>query len=250
METSDISHSAGSDATGYDLMYAFDGSLGTYWKPSSTGTQNIDLDLGEARQVDNFAVFVHDYDTNYNSGAIQVRGATNSGFTSGVSTMGTVSWAKGAGTSLYLPFSSPTGASRRYWQIALSSMSNIAEIAGFFLLRERDIGYTILPATETDRYLNAQSQAAGGHRYVHGRSRNKIQTISYQWYLTATTLETLQSAFEDSKGSRFPVVLYDGSTYRLARIVSDLPAVTEDYDHIRANVQFETLVYPEDGYAY
>ena len=55
--------SATSAATGFPKENIVDYNPDTYWKPTSTANQTINIDLGSTQTIDQFALFIHNYET-------------------------------------------------------------------------------------------------------------------------------------------------------------------------------------------
>jgi len=250
MDGATITHSTGSAVSGYEAKYAFDNNLYSYFKTPGSGASQIDIDMGDLQQVDNFAIALRNYNTTHSGGRILVWGAANAAGTTGVVTMGDTAWAN-TGQPLYVPFSSPTGGFRRYWFIGLD-YSTAMSISGLFLFRKIALAvHPRLPLYQTTTFRDHQQETLGGHLWKMGRNRTSINERTYQWYLTTTQFAALEAAFQLNKGGTYPVMLDDGTaTWYLWQIMTPLPKVTEDYDFISATLTFRRMPFPESGYGY
>ena len=125
-----------SEATGFDIENAFDFNPDTYWKPTSTAQQTIDIDLGAVQTVDQFAVWIHNYDTDYESGTQTIALGSDDnddGNYSAVTTFCQSTFNNTVGQPIYFPCSSPTQRSKRYWRVVISNMTAIAEFSQIFI---------------------------------------------------------------------------------------------------------------------
>lgn len=241
-----------SAAAGFPKENMLDHNLDTYWKPTSSGNQLWDVDLGAAFQIDGVAIWIHNYDTDHGPNGVpnfsiaysddNFTGITveqtfifNTEFTVGVPLM-------------VLNFSA--GSTHRWWRMAVLDMATTIEISHMFLYRKRAI--TIgnqWPENDEDIFHNNRMRSRSGRQFVTGINRQRVRSFKRQWLMTGSTNFTaLQDAFLDCGGSRRPCILQEGSSNYVVRMQSDkLSAKQIDYQVYQPKMVFEELPYIEDG---
>lgn len=126
LETYEAGLTVTSEAAGYPISNLIDRLPGTYWAPTSTATQDIDVDkLAPGVAVDFLCIGFHDLGTQ--TATITVYEDDNSGFTS-PTTLGTKSF-----TSDGLQFLSLTSGTERYNRIRITSLDAACYIGVLFL---------------------------------------------------------------------------------------------------------------------
>lgn len=207
-----------SEETGYPKENLLDNNPDTYWKPTSISTQTIDFDLGAARSVDAVCGFLRNYSLAGSYSATKWYSDNGSTWTqdTGNCVWGNMIWGPLRMTDLSVQ------SSHRYWRLVFSiSAAQVPEFAGIWFARK----YTLSIANqwpEPDEivYENYSVAGIGGRRYVYGINKNSYEKIVRKYLIpNATQFGYLQSAFTDSYGDRFPLIINEGTLYSDARLV-------------------------------
>ena len=263
MESVTASVSTGGSATGHGIYSGLDFNPDTYWKADASNNIAIDIDLGSVQTIDQFAVWIHDYDTTYEGGSpphgiALVSDDNDNGAYSATTTFASGVFTDSAGSPIYFPASSPTPTTKRYWQIQLVNLNSatavVPEISQFFLLRKREISKgNEYPETDSKKFFNAVKESAGGRQFVQAVNSQYVNIFPRSYVLSgsAWTSSALYLAHQDSKGRRFPLILSESSSNYLVRFDSDeLSKAEQDYQYYTPSVRFVELPHIPDGSAY
>lgn len=243
MERAEID-SATSAATGFPKELLIDGNVDTYWKPTSTANQTIDIDLQSAFDIDAVIVWVNNYSTSF----VGTIAAQYSDDDSSYTTFGSTS-----------PGDDPvniiegTQATHRYWRIVLATFSTVIHIGQIWLCRKRTIGqYFESPYENSYMFNNLVVAGNGGRIFVAPQSRH-MQTIQTRLFkiVGSTNLTAMRNAFSDSCGRRFPIIVNDGSNTKLMRFDDNKfveSVVASDY--ATATLMMASIPYIADGESY
>lgn len=263
MENVTASVSTGGSATGHGIYSGFDFNPDTYWKADASDSINIDIDLGSAQTIDQFAVWIHDYNTTYEGGALPhgiglVYDTNDNGSYSATTTFASGVFADSAGSPIYFPASSPTPATKRYWRVVFVNLNMataiVPEISQFFLLRKREMTKgNEYPETDSKKFYNSVKESAGGRQFVQAVNSQCVNVFPRSYVISgsAWTSSALYLAHQDSKGRRFPLILSENSANYLVRFDSDeLSKSEQDYQYYTPSVTFIELPHIPDGSAY
>ena len=206
---------ATSEATGHPKENLIDNNLDTYWKPTSTGDQNIDIDLGELRWVSHVILFVKNY-TEIAAGDYDVWYSDNGSTWYILAANHTL-----VDTSTPIRISTDFYARHRYWRIIFDNMAQIIKVAGVWWGRYYNIEQgNVLPQGDEDQFYNRVGQLPGGRLAVAGINRNYVENLSRRYLIkTGTPYSNLLSAFRDSRGIRHLLVMNEGATQADAQVV-------------------------------
>ena len=221
--------SATSEATGFPKENLLDFNPDTFWKPTSTANQTIDIDLGAVQTVDQFAIWIHNYDTDYESGtqtiAIGYSTDDSSDYSGGVTQFVGTLFNNTVGQPIYFPATPSGPISKRYWRFLITNMTAIAEISQIFLVRKRAI--TIgnqFPEPDADKFYNNSIALPGGRKFTAGINSKSIKDNVGRTYILEGTVWTstpLYLAHQDCKGVRYPLILSENSDYKLVHFTID-----------------------------
>lgn len=240
--------SATSEATGYPKENLIDGNPDTFWRATTTGDQTIDIDLQEAKNVDALVIFLCNYDTfAATAGTLAV---SHSDDDSSYTVAGSTSL---NGTAMPIVVVDFTQVSKRYWRISFTTMGAIADVGQIWMTTERVISQSHeLPVNDKTIYLNRSLKAGGGRVYraaVNKGSQSELPR-SYR-FAVGSDWAALLAAFNDCRGSLFPVILYDGTNYTLVNFDSDeLDQNKTAYAYYQPAVTFIQVPYIRDGDSY
>lgn len=258
MKNASPTFSTGGEATGFPVQNCFDFNPDTYYKPSATGQVTIDIDFGETVTIDQFAVWIHNYNHDYESGSQAIGIATDDnddGNYTATTVFGSELWDNTVGTPIYFPYSSPTSATKRYWRFQVANMTEIAEISQLFFLRKRTLSTDYqYPTSHVDVYESREIFADGGRRFVYGINSNVRKEWKREYQITNGTdwdSQPLKQAFDDCAGTRYPLIYSDadGSTYcRFAN--QRIDSNEQDYRFYKPTVTYVTIPYIPDGESY
>ena len=240
-----------SEATGFPRENMTDYNPDTCWKPTTTGNQDINIDLGSAQLVSQFFVCIVNYDASYygTSAAIALKYDDNDdGNYTTTTTFASGSFVSLA-TNIYLPDTSVTPVTKRYWRVSIVNMNVIAEFAGLFLVRKRAISEQYeLPDHETDQFYNRIVEAGGGRTMAAGINSLSSAIIPRTWMMATTGKDALRTAHQDSGGRLRPLILSEGSSNRLVRFADDKIDPNKISHAIwKPKVTFEQVPYIADG---
>jgi hypothetical protein len=253
--------STGTEATKHDIEYALDSNPNTNWEPSNTDNQTIDIDLGSAQTVDQIALIIKDYDTDYSGGTFAVSLAYDDNDNGSYSAVTIVAQsATGAGHTqgdpIWLFDSTVTQATKRYWRLRLFNNNVVPKLSMILLLREREIAIgETLPSQDGRIYHADLVFNMGGMAWAQGGSNTIQRSFTRNYKLPAANLMALQNAVDDCYGGRHLCILQEGSNNYLCRIVLpasptggvELAVVQEAYQFYSVDVPFVEIVGIDDG---
>jgi len=233
-----------SHADDHDKELMADLQLDTYWEASSSGQQDIDIDLGA-----NFAnytidhVFIYAKITNADYAPIIIYSDTHSDYSAQQNRSGVeefVNGESGVWSAIYIPIPYPI-ATDRYWRIRLAAASAAPQIAMIFIGVSKTItcrpnygGKNNQNTFRDSGYL----QSASGKRY--GYSTNPARKVwSRIWeVLDGTNKAALEFVLNITGGPQFPLWFQDldDTTWNFVRILNTEPIAEE----------FTNLLYKSD----
>lgn len=241
---------ATSQATGHPKENLVDNNLDTYWKPTSTLDQSINIDLGELRWVSHVVVFIKNY-TEIAAGDYDVWYSDNGSTWYILAANHTL-----IDTSTPIRISTDFYARHRYWRIVFDNMAQIIKVAGVWWCRYYNIAQgNEYPEADADRFYNRAAQLPGGRLGIAGINRNSSRLISRRYLFSGVAeFNKLRTAFLDSAGRRSPLVLNEGSDQSDARLVhfanDEFAENGTDYQVFQPSVSFIELPYIDDGDSY
>ncbi len=252
-----------SEATGFPRQNLLDFNPDTYWKPTNTDNQTIDIELGEAYTVTGFAVWIHNYNTDYNIGSqvIQVLSDDNDdgSYTAVTASCTDTFEAFTVGHPIYFPSDTYgwTEATRRYWRVIIGNMSIVSEISGFFFLVKRVVSIgNQWPEPDALKYYNSRIELPGGRQFITGINSHGITNNILRTYIlegTTWTSTSLYLAFQDCKGSLYPLIMNEGTDYKYVRFNNEGDELSKnqiDYLLYNPTVIFRQIPYIADGETY
>lgn len=201
-----------SEATDHPIELAFDQNLNTYWAPTSTAAQNIDLDLQSARSINGVAMFLRNYLTDHSGSElalVSVYYSDNGTDWTGVTGMTYFIHTKQTVGKPLVIGPSDTTISHRYWRIRFSSMSTVVQVSQFFLYRDRSIA---VPDSypHNDRRIYGQGVVKGfaGRAVRTPINRVPVYERRRTWRTTdADDIAAIQGAVQDCAG-RMNLAIY------------------------------------------
>lgn len=246
-------HNVTSEATGHPAENAIDNNLDTYWKPTSVATNDIDIDLGEAKAIDVALGFIKNYKSDFGTATFSIYWSDNGS-----------DWNFISGAPLLTDITTPirirsfSSITHRYWRLRISSSTSaIAQISGIWFGSYYNIDQgNVLPQGDEDQFYNHVSQLPGGRLTVAGINRNYVENPSRRYLIkTGTPYTNLLSAFQDSRGRRHLLVMNEGATQTDARVVrfadDILPHPTVGYDGLyEIEIGLRGMPYIDDGDSY
>lgn len=256
MEKASLTLATGSLAAGA-LQNLFDNDPDSWASfTHAGGIVLFNVDMGAVVTADQFAMRFYDYNTDYDSGTQAIAILTDdndNGAYSATTQVAGVAIDNTVGTPVYMPFTSFTSSTKRYWQIAFGNITMTLKIANLFLLRKRSITIgNVWPQNDAKAYESRVIHGPGGRDMVSIVNRNAQRIIPRKWLFSGSTNWTaLQAAFDDSKGCAFPLILAEGSNRYLVRITNDtLSESQRDYLVYEPSLQLNEIPYVEDGENY
>lgn len=244
-------------AAGFPKENMVDYNPDSYWKQSGDAEHEIDINLGEAKTPDAIVLLVHDYLSSFLGTTFDLHSDDNDDGLYTATTSERLYSGKLA-TTIQLFVIGFTGADKQYWRLKINlggGSTTAPELSGLFLTRK----YTISqgnewPEPDLETYHNRGGFTAGGRSFVSAINRNKTETFQRTYQLDQTDMTALQNAFNDSRGSLFPLILQEGTTDVDARFVrfadNSLNRNQIDYQLYRPTVTFVTQPFISDGEAY
>jgi len=252
-----------SAATGFPKENLLDYNPDTYWKPTTTEDQTIDIDLGAVQTVDQFAVWIHNYNTDYESGSQAISLSYSTDDSSDYSGSPAVTAFVGAffdntvGQPIYFPGNIAGSVSKRYWRFVIGNMTTVAEISQIFFLRTRAISIgNQFPEPDALKYHDNLIELPGGRSFVAGINSQGIYNNIARTYLlegTTWTSTTLYLAYQDCKGRRYPLILNEGTDYKYVRFNqpdNELSKNQIEYLFYNPTVTYKQIPYIADGEYY
>lgn len=244
-----------SEATGFPIENAFDHNRDTYWKPTSTASQSVNIDLQGNYGINGIAVHVHNYSTDHDNGGIAVIGlywATDGTYTSLTLVDSLIFANDGApGNPIYL--SAGFSSTHRYWRIYFTNMATTIEISQFFLLTQNALSIgNAYPEESVPIFATKEYVTPSGRNYVRRFNRLKFQSIYRHWSaLTETQFQSLELAVNQSHEGTFPLIFNEGTDYKVVRIRRGSFRWKKIlHDLYEAEIIFDEIPYIEDGQNY
>ena len=148
----------------------------------------------------------------------------------------------------------------RYWRFYIWTTTpaptmNI-EIGGMWFGKKYELtSGNQFPEDDTTIYHNKKTTAAGGRTFVRGINSNNQTQFSRTYLINGTTdINSLQTVFEASMGSCYPLLLREGasqSDFQLVRFADSKFSKNEiEYQIYNPTVKFETIPFIPDGVSY
>ncbi len=245
-----VCDSVTSETAGFPKENVMDFNPDTYWKATGVTDQIFDFDFQAAVTVDTMIILVHNYSLNHSSDTWEVwSSADDAAYTS-----------KGTGTfvgnqTTQLLFNDITQDTKRYWRLSADALAGAFEFSGVFWAQKHTISQgNEWPEPDLETYHNRGGLTAGGRSFVTAINKNKTETFQRTYQLNQADMTTLQNAFNDSKGSLFPLIIQEGSAMSDARFVrfvdNSLNQNQIDYQLYRPTVTFVTQPFISDGETY
>lgn len=123
----DATLSADSEQTNHPVENLADGLTFDHWKPSSTGSQNVDIDLGNARTVDYAAIAAHNLSSEL-SGDVVVAFSDNGSDYTMAFTLSQASVTDNAPILIHL-----AARTHRYWRVTFPAASTALRVGVLYL---------------------------------------------------------------------------------------------------------------------
>lgn len=246
-----------SEVAGHEAEMAFDHSLNSYWKPTSNATQNIILDLGSAKSINGFAIFLRNHDTDI-SGAAAALTLTHGPTSGGAwTTLKSVTFAVDQTVGDPIIIADTSGAqTHRYWrfQFTLLDSAALPEVSHFFLWQKRSItSFSQFPESDPLQFAG-KAQAAHGNRLGNTPvNRKAITTFTRKWLIIGDTDKaTLDSVFADCSGRVLPLLFQEDSGAIRVVEIQDIRFGDQKLQHQQYNptLTFRTLPFIKEGEAY
>jgi hypothetical protein len=244
---------ATSEATYYQKEYAVDNNPDTAWRPTSTATQTLEVDLQEVISCDAYAVWIPNYTTAFGANDFTVNYSDDD--ISYIDTLSDHAVADTAGPIRIKEFSGGSQ-SHRWWQLILPVVSNVVYIGGFWLLKK----YTVsqgneYPHDDTPQYNNSISHGHGGRRFVHAINKEAHWRFNRRYLLDGTTEhDAIMNVYNDCRGRRWPLFVQEGATQNDAKFCylnSDfMPPNESGYQIYDMTMRFRQIPYIRAGDSY
>lgn len=242
---------ATSEAVGFPRGCIADNNLDTYWKPTSTADQTIDIDLGSAKAVNCHVAFIKNYLT-LSSISVSVYYSDNgSTYTYYVGALG--AWAgKTAGPIRIKEFTEVT---HRYWRFVLGTPNEIVKVAGIWLGRTFTIAQgNQFPQNDREGFKNSIYESAAGRRFTFGLAKRRAENIERVYiFPSATNFGYLRDAIRDSFGGRLPIIVNEGANDydgKVCYIEGDFAENQFSYLAYNPTLSLYVPPYIEDGAVY
>lgn len=241
------------EPAGFPKQNLVDLNPDTYWKPSSaTAIRRIHIDLTTAKDVDAMVALWNNNDNaNHGSDTYSVSSSTDDiTYTSrGTGSLGEVTY----DNPILIKDISQINA--RYWRFEFDPVNFTFNFGEVWACRKFTISQGAeWPENDIERYHNRAVFGPGGRGFVQAVNSNKVEEFSRTYQLDQTKMNFLRDAFNDSRGSRFPLILQEGSINYYARIVrfaqDELDENQIDYQLYRPTVRFVGVPYIPSGSSY
>lgn len=250
--------STGASSSGFPIQNAFDFNPDTYWMPSTTAAQTIDIDLGQVQTCDAWALWIHDYDTDYYNVSMELQLQTDdndNGSYSAVTNRYYYYIDNTVGDPIYFPYYAgtpnpfTTPIAKRYWRLKMLSPHLKLQLSAFMLLKRRTISVgNQWPEHDIVRYESQSVQAAGGREFVRNIGRNAVGQFTRTYLMSGTSdFNALQAAYNDCRGNAHPLILSENSEYTFARFDGDFDPNAIGYQLYNPTVTFKKIPYTVDG---
>jgi len=247
--------SATSEATGFIKAHLLDGALGTAWKPTSTGDQEIVIDLNQSFSSDYYAFgfFIKNYLTDHSAGTFKVYHSTNG------STWGTAIISQSIGSDLEpvrIFDVASAGVLNRYLKITFTGMATTIEVSHLFICRKATLSQgPQFPIKTGYKFVTDLVGEVGAYR-AHARYRNSLlsETRTYN-FISSTNFNILKGVFDDAGGDRSLIVIRDslGGVLQdgvVVRIDNDFQYSIVDYDLYDVSINIQQVHYPDPNFGY
>lgn len=256
-----------SEATGFPIENALDYNPNTYWKPTSTASQTIDIDLGSAQLVDGVNFIIRNYDADLSGGSAEINIYTDdndNGAYSAVTSVlnyGTEALRDFAGEPVYPTanlggLDSFTSSTKRYWRITITGMTGIIEIA-CILFCNQHLMTQIHEATRNIERIYRTSEYEGGSGIVYSKPENSVgsKSIDFKYLLSGsagmTDLAKLRAVYEYSLGRAYPVIFTDGTDFYYGKLKDkNLKEPYQYYQFLMAELSVIEIPHFGSGAAY
>jgi len=243
-----------SEATGFPKENMVDNNLDTVWKATSTSSQVFELDCGSTVSADAIILFIKNYDT-ISSGTYAIEGSANGSTYTGIDA--SIALTDTLGPMRITDFTSGAQ-SYRYWKVSIVVPSHVVELAACWIAQKHTLSVgNQIPENDSDRFINRSMQAAGGRQFVKGSSQESIRILPRTYMLvdgTTWTSTELYLAHQDSRGTRHPVIVQEGSVQTdalVCRFMSDeLSKKQIDFNTYNPSVGFIEIPYIRAGESY
>ncbi len=229
-----------SEAPTHPIEHALDFNANTFWKPTSTATQYIELDLGATYSIDKVGFVIHNYESLSGDLDFEVRHSANGSDWTRVETGFTYD-----SNDHLVIIDMASAASKRYWKFEFYDQTTLLEIAQLCCFREWELSLgNQYPEDDAHSFLNRSHTDMVGNRLVWGGHDEPYRVFTRRFlFPDSTDWLKLQNAFDDSCGMRFPLFVDEDGTLSLVRINQDsLPKNEVDYQLYQPQIQFRELV--------
>lgn len=251
--------SATSEATGYPKEHLLDGKLKTAWKPTTTGDQEIVIDLQAAlpSAVYAFGYFIRNYTTdhsNSNTAKFKVYHSTD-GVTWGSAIIDQV--ISSAATPCRIHEVAAAGVLNRYLKITFTTLNTTLEISHLFLCEKQSISRgPQRPGSIDNAFLNVHQGDDAEDSPVVAKNYLPVKKITRKYtVLSSTEYAALYAVFNRAGGGRHLIVVVDylsgsGGTPYVAKIKDMLTETDTDHDLYDMTITLQTQAYrhPSLGY--
>lgn len=212
------SHNATPGAQGHPIEHALDFNLNTYWAATTTATQYIEIDLGESTVVDDIGFWIHNHDDLSGTWSFECRHSSNGS-----------SWTRIDTGFTYDPSDHVVivgiGAqfTKRYVKFEFYSQTTVLRISHLCCFRKWDIDIgNQYPENDEASFHNKSIRDTAGNALVAGTATDPAYRFSRQFMFDGTTnWNKLNSAFLQSCGSRYPLVVEEDSAFKIVRFAQD-----------------------------
>lgn len=217
--------SASSAAAGFPKENLIDWNPDTYWKPTAVGTANFIVDLGSAKSIEGWALWLRNAHVYLNPGPgqqlINVYYSTDK-----------VAWTlwdfkyltnQAGQQALFICTSTLTPQSKRYWKVEVVAPDLIVEVSMVFLYKKFTMTQgNQTPESVTDSYTVKKTELQSGRVYTRldrSNSRSRLpRTYLFVKDGDWATIPLVQ-AFHDVRGTYRPLILVDDSQLYAAKLV-------------------------------
>jgi hypothetical protein len=248
-----IINSVDSTAAG-DKKYLFDQNPDTYWK--ATYTADYDWAIIDTQVTDNQVDAFGFRKRNTNDGfgpASQIaldHSTNNSSWTAG-----TLFNITGGDAPLLVQDLAAAYEDKRYYRFHFLNLDTASEISDLFLLRK----YTIsrgaeMPIQDDIEYANVEADLIGNRKLVRAQFRKPVTHYSRKYLISGTTMKGyIDSIIADCRGTLYPFIIQEGTTLaemQYCRFDSVPIIIEKAYQFYEVTMEFSSIPYIQDGYAY
>ena len=240
--------SATSEATGFPKENLIDWDPDTYWKPSAVGTNSFVIDLGSAKTIQGWSLWLHNAHVNLNASLTQVIEVYHSTDAVTWTLWDTVDLNNTVGQPIFFGSISTSATSRRYWKFTIYAPALIVEVSMVFLYTKYSITQgNQAPEQNVQGYAVHKVESPSGLVYTNLQRLNKREKLSRTFlFASAGDWEALPlvTAFNDCKGDWRPLILVEDADFSAAKLVrfaqSEIPKTVESFQVYRPTVNFIT----------